>query len=247
MQKIKYYVYRFIRFWVKLFYPKMEVVGTENLPQEPCLVVSNHCQMNGPIAGELYFPGSHYIWCTGEMMHLKEVPDYAFRDFWSEKPRSVRWFYRILSYLIAPFSVCVFQNAHTVAVYRDKRVISTFRDTLARLKEGASVIVFPEHDVPHDHIVQDFQTGFVDVARSYYKQTGKCLQFVPMYLAPSLHKMYLGKPIAYCPEADHRQERQRICDELMAQISTMAQALPRHRVVPYKNIPKKNYGFNTEA
>ncbi len=244
MKKLQYWIYRFIRFWVWLFYPKMEVVGQENLPDEPCLVVANHCQMNGPIAGELYFPGNHYIWCTGEMMHLKEVPAYAFRDFWSRKPRYIRWFYKLLSYIIAPISVCVFNNAHTVAVYRDKRILSTFRDTLNRLKEGNRVIIFPEHEAPYDHILQDFQTGFVDVARSYYKQTGKCLQFVPMYLAPDLHKMVLGKPIAYSPDHPAKEERQRVCDYLMAQISGIACALPRHKVVPYLNLPKREYVYN---
>ncbi len=244
MKKIKYGIYRFIRFWVKLFYPKTEVVGLEHLPSEPCLVVGNHCQMNGPIAGELYFPGKHYIWCAGEMMHLKDVPAYAYRDFWSRKPKAVRWFYKLLSYAIAPLCVCVFPNAHTVAVYRDKRIVSTFRDTMKRLDEGADVIIFPEHDAPYDHILQDFQTGFVDVARAYHKRTGKSLCFVPMYLAPTLHKMYLGEPITYCPEAPAKEERQRICDHLMAQISAIAQSLPRHRVIPYLNLPKKEYPYN---
>lgn len=131
-----------------------------------------------------------------------------------------------------------------MAVYRDKRILSTFRDTLNRLKEGASVIIFPEHEAPYDHILQDFQTGFVDVARSYYKQTGKCLQFVPMYLAPQLHKMVLGKPIAYCPDTPAKTERNRICDYLKKEISGIAHALPRHKVVPYLNLPKKEYVCN---
>ncbi len=244
MKKLQYWIYRFIRFWVWLFYPKMEVEGLENLPNEPCLVVANHCQMNGPIAGELYFPGDHYIWCTGERMHLKEVPAYAFQDFWSRKPKCVRWFYKILSYIIAPISVCVFNNAHTVEVYRDQRILTTFRDTRNLLMEGADVIIFPEHEAPYDHILQDFQIGFVDVARSYYKQTGKRLQFVPMYLAPTLRKMVLGKPIAYDPDAPHKQQRQSICDYLMGQISGIACSLPRHKVVPYLNLPKKAYVYN---
>ena len=244
MNKLKYGTYRFIRFWVKLFYPKITVEGLENLPEEPSLVVANHCQMNGPIAGELYFPGDHYIWCAGEMMEAKEVPDYAFRDFWSRKPRYIRWFYRILSYVITPLSVSIFTNAHTIPVYRDRRLIITFRETLNRLKEGATVIIFPEHEAPYDHILQDFQSGFVDVARGYYRKTGKCLQFVPMYLAPSLHKMVLGKPVAYNPDAPHKEERSRVCDNLMAQISAIARSLPRHKVVPYLNLPKKDYVYN---
>ena len=91
MQKRKGAVfYRIIKWFVWLFYPKMEVVGAENLPDEPVLVVGNHTQMNGPIACELYFPGNRYTWCAGEMMHLKDVPAYAYKDFWSGKPEYIR-------------------------------------------------------------------------------------------------------------------------------------------------------------
>ena len=74
-------LYKFIRWLVRLFSPKMGVEGLENLPDGPVVAVGNHTQMFGPIAAELYYPGSHYIWCAGQMMHLKEVPAYAFEDF----------------------------------------------------------------------------------------------------------------------------------------------------------------------
>ena len=240
----KNYLYGVIYFFVKLFYPKVEVVGIENLPDEACVIAGNHAQMHGPLAGELHFPGKHYIWCAAEMMELRDVPAYAYQDFWSRKPKFIRWFYKLLSYLIAPLSVLVFNNAHTIGVYHDKRVVTTFKNTLLRLKEGANIIIFPEHDAPGTHIVCDFQEGFVDIARTYYRQTGKELSFVPMYLAPALHKMYLGEPIAFCPENPVKEERKRICEYLMTQITEIASALPRHRVVPYNNVPKKEYGYN---
>lgn len=237
-------LYKFIKFLVRLFYPKTRVEGAELLPDEPAIIVGNHAQMNGPIACELYFPGKRYIWCAGQMMHLKEVPDYAYQDFWSGKPRAVRWFYRLLSYLIAPLSVCVFNNANTIGVYRDSRILSTFRDTVGRLQEGASVIIFPEHDQPHNHIVCDFQDKFIDVARLYYKRSGREVPFVPLYVAPDLKTLYIGKPIRFNANAPKEEERRRICEYLMDEITAMACALPRHRVVPYQNLPKKEYPYN---
>lgn len=50
-------LYKIIKRCVKVFYPKMQVEGVENLPNEP------------------------YIWCAGEMMHLKDVPAYALPYF----------------------------------------------------------------------------------------------------------------------------------------------------------------------
>ncbi len=244
MKRFSNLMYRLIRWLVWLFYPKTQIINPENLPQEPCILVGNHAQMNGPIVSELYIPGRHTTWCISQMMELKEVPAYAFQDFWSQKPKAVRWFYKLLSYVIAPISVCVFNNARTIPVYKDTRVMTTFKRTVNALMEGTSVVIFPEHDVPHNHIVCQFQDKFVDVARPYWKKTGKPLKFVPMYMAPSLKNVYIGQPTAYCPDVPIDQERSRICDYLMDSITEMAQSLPLHTVVPYPNIPKKDYPKN---
>lgn len=241
-----YGCYRVIRWLVWLFYPKMKVAGAENLPEDACIVVGNHTQMNGPICGELYFPGERTTWCIQQMMHIKEVPAYAFQDFWSGKPKWTHWFYRLLSYIIAPISVCVFNNARTIPVYRDSRLITTFKLTISALQEGKNVIIFPEHAAPHNHIINDFQTKFVDIAKLYYKRTGKTLQFVPLYIAPARKTFYIGKPIRFCPETPMEAERVRICNYLMDAITQIATGLPEHTVVPYANIPKKEYGTNIQ-
>lgn len=237
-------IYKVIRWLVWAFYPKTEVVGLENLPEEPVLVVGNHAQMHGPITGELYFPGKRKIWCAGEMMHLNEVPEYAYQDFWAQKKKGVRWFYRLLSYIIAPLSVCIFNNANTIGVYHDTRVLSTFKNTVKCLMEGENVIIFPEHGIEYNHIVNDFQDKFVDVARLYYKKTGKELAFVPMYLAPALKKMHLCEPIRFCAENPMDVERQRICEMLKERITEKALSLPKHKIVPYANMGRKNYPSN---
>ena len=237
-------VYRFIKWIVQRVYPKIEVVGIENLPAEASIIVGNHTQMNGPIAAELYCPGEHYSWCAGQMMHLQDVPGYAFQDFWSQKPKWTHPFYKLLSYIIAPLSVCIFNNAHTIGVYHDTRIVGTFKTTVKRLQEGNHVVIFPEHDVKYNHIIYDFQDKFIDVAKLYYKRTGKELAFVPLYIAPKLKKMVLGKPIRFCASNPMDAERRRICDYLMQEITEIAVSLPEHTVIPYRNIPKKLYPGN---
>ena len=237
-------IYRIIKWLVWVFYPKIKVIGAENLPAEPAIIVGNHAQMHGPIACELYFPGNRYTWCAGQMMHLKEVPAYADEDFWSNKPGYSRWFYKLLSYVIAPLSVCVFNNANTIGVYRDSRLLTTFRETVKKLQEGASVVIFPECEEAYNHILNRFQDSFIDIARTYYKKTGKELSFVPLYIAPDLKSMYLGEPIPYHADTPVKEERKRICHCLMTAITEMACQLPPHKVVPYKNIPKNQYPSN---
>ncbi len=242
--KFSYICFRIIRYLVWVFYPKITVEGLENLPEEACVVVGNHTKMNGPICGEIYFPGKRKIWCAHQMMYIKEVPAYAFQDFWSGKPKWTHWFYRLLSYIVAPISACVFNNANTIPVFRDNRLITTFKKTVTALDDGANVIIFPECYDPYNHIVNRFQDRFIDVAKLYYKRTGKAVSFVPMYIAPALKKMYLGKPITFCPDVPMEQERQRICSYLMDEVTNIAVHLPRHTVVPYPNIPKRDYPVN---
>jgi len=239
-----YPLFLLIKWMVWLFYPKMKVEGTENLPDEACIIVANHSQMNGPIACELYSPVSRYTWCAGEMMHLKEVPAYAFQDFWSMKPKTVRWFYRALSYVIAPLSVLIFNNARTIPVYKDARIIQTFRQTLLKLDQGESIVIFPENDPPKNNILSSFQEGFVDAARMYYKKTGRRIAFVPMYIAPKLKKMVLGKPTYFMDENPISLERSRISNSMFEKITILAESLPKHTVITYRSIPGKPYPFN---
>ena len=98
---------------IRFFYPKTKFVQVENIPNEPTIFISNHAQMHGPIITQLSFPVDRYIWCIGEMTETKEVPKYAYKDFWSHKPKCVKWFYKLLSYIIAPFSF-IFRNAYCI-------------------------------------------------------------------------------------------------------------------------------------
>ncbi len=237
-------VYRIVFRIVKFFYPKITLHGEENIPADGCIIVGNHTQMNGPICGEIYLPGKRRIWCAHQMMELKEVPPYAYEDFWSKKPKYIRWFFKIVSYLIAPLSVAVFNNAHTIPVYRDARLVSTFKQSVNILSEDGRVVIYPECYEPHNHIVNQFQDRFVDVAKLYHRRTGKAVKFVPMYIAPRLKTIYFGEPIQYDYEAEPEKERERICNYLMDEITKIAVALPEHIVIPYENKPKREYNSN---
>lgn len=116
MQKEKPILFRIIKRLVRLFYGKTEIIGWENLPEHNTVIVANHAQMNGPLVGELYLPENCYTWCAGQMMNRKEVPEYAFTDFWSQKPKWTHPFYKLLSHVIAPLADYLFNHARTIPV-----------------------------------------------------------------------------------------------------------------------------------
>ncbi len=236
--------YKIVKTIIRWCYPKLHCEGTENLLSEPMLIIGNHAQINGPIGCELYSPVPRRTWCAAEMMDRKQVAAYAYRDFWSQKPKWTRGPYMLLAHLITPLSVLIFNNAETIPVYRDNRVLSTFRATVNTLAEGKSVVIFPEHDERHNHIVDDFQNRFVDAAKLYYRKTGKTVSFVPLYVAPKLKKLIYGKPVPFDPEAPIEEERIRIAGAMMDGITALADAQPLHTVIPYRPIAKRLYPKN---
>lgn len=244
--KLSKAVYKITRFGFHLFYPKYEISGIENIPQKNAVIVANHSQMIGPINGEIYMPDNCYIWCAGQMMNIKEVSEYAFNDFWAKKPKWTHPFYKMLSHLITPLAYCLFNNARTIAVYKDARIIETFRETLEMIKNGNNILIFPECPEPCNNIVYKFQENFVDIARLYYKRYETELEFVPMYIAPKLKKMYIGNGIKYNHDNDYESERKRITEYLSDNITDIARNLPKHTVIPYLNIQKKRYLTNKD-
>ena len=234
-------IFRMFLRMVKLIYPKHEVIGMENIPEEPCIIVANHAQLHGPVTGILYLPGNCWFWGAGELLSLKTAARYAYKDFWSKKPRMFRWLYKQLSYIAGPVLYYIFHNVNMIGVYHDKRLMTTLKETGKVLDRGGKVVIFPECYTEHNHIVYQFQSGFVDVARLYAKKTGKELSFVPVYFAPKLKKVVVGKPTKYQVDSLKIEERDRICNYLMDEITRMAEELPIHTVVPYPNISKKKY------
>lgn len=244
--KNKKLFFKFIRGAVRIFFRKREFIGLENVPSSPCIFVGNHAQLYGPLTSEMFFPRKKAVWCVGQMMNIKEAPSYAYKDFWSNKPKYIRWFYKLFSYVIAPICAYIFTNADTIAVYKDTRIISTFKETVKRLEQGCDIIIFPENEKEFNNIVNEFQDKFVDAARFYAKKHNKSICFVPMYNAAKIKKIVFGKPIEFDINMNIDEQREKIVSYLKEEITRIALILPPHKVVPYLNVGKKNYKYSKE-
>ena len=225
--------------YAKRRYKNYELVGFEQ-NESPCIYVMNHAQMHSPLVCEIHLPSSD-IWCTGEVMNKKEFPPYAQKDFWSHKPQCTQWFYKILSHVLAPIASSVISNARTIPVYKDTRLMATFKKSVQSLCAGKNVVIFPEKAEKHNEIINAFHDKFVDLARLYYARAKKPLVFVPIYNAVNLKKLVAGRGITYDNTANADEERKRICDYLLDEITCLAKELPQHVVIPYDNVSKKQY------
>jgi hypothetical protein len=233
--------FRIFRKIIRLFYGNRKFTGLENFPDQASIFIANHAQAHGPITMEYFFPDPKMVWCESKVIDKKEFFDYAMEDFWGHKSKKSLWFYKLFTKIITPIFTWVFKSAFTIPVYRDMRIRNTLKQTIEHLKNGVNVVIFPEKHEPYNNVVNEFQDGFVDVARLYYKSTGKCVQFVPTYNAPKLKTVVVGKPITFNPDNPIEDERKVICNYVKEEITNLAKGLPVHTVIPYENIKKKDY------
>ncbi|MBE5737880.1 MAG: hypothetical protein E7348_05710 [Clostridiales bacterium] len=239
--KKKTLTYKFIANCSKVYYKKNEYIGLENLPDEPCIITGNHSKLHGPINAELYFPTKKLIWCDEPMMNKKEFIGYAYKTFFNGKPN---FFHKIGMHILAPIVANVMSSADSLPVYRDMRIMKTYKATTEAINNGLNVVILPECTEEYNEITNCFNEYFVDAARFYYKHYQKELLFVPMYYSVRLKKMVFGKPIRFDSKNSIDEERKRICAYLMDEITKIAKTLPRHVVVPFNNVDKSQYKYS---
>lgn len=246
-KKKKPWFFRFAVKIIKLFYRKRKYIGIENLPEEPCIIIGNHSQIHGPLTTEIYYPRKKAIWCTWEMRELKEVPKYAQTIFWPNKRKGTRWFYKLLSYIIAPIASYALSRADTLPVYRDKRLIVTLKKSLTALNNGEDVVIFPETDDGYNNIINELQEGFLQVAKFYYSKYKKELNIVPMYNAATLKTVIFGKPIKFDSTKPVEEQNTKVLNYLKEELTKIALSLPRHKVIPFLNrCSKKDYPYSKD-
>jgi hypothetical protein len=98
--------------------------------------------------------------------------------------------------------------------------------SVTALQEQDNLLIFPEDPSQSEggryaqSGVSPFYTGFVHVARLYYKQAGRVAVFVPVYADPRRRTIRIGQGVAYDPKGND--EAARICGRLMEEMNGMA-------------------------
>lgn len=237
MTKRKPLFYRFIRWVVQKSYYRYTFEEKEVRINSGNIYISNHAQIHGPLAFELYFPDPKKIWVIGEICSRKTSSEYAMQDFWPNMKKGTKWLYWLFSKLIISWlGPYIINNSNTIPVYKDIRLRETIRSTVEHLIEGQDIIIFPEYDAPLNKYINDFQKRFVDIAQHFNKREKRPLYFYPVYICPNLKKIIVGRPTQVDASKPFAEEKARIITYLQTSITNMADSLPSFTIIPYRNI-----------
>ena len=210
------------------------VCGTENVHLDkdiPCVFVCNHGEILGPVVCTLFSPYPARPWTAYEMLDRDMVIDRTMNGaFGNIKGPLRKPLHGVMTHIGAPLLTWLLKNEFCIPIYHNnpRKLMQTFRETIAAMQEGDNILVFPENaatSADHKYVtegVSEFFTGFTMIGQMYANKTGKCIQFVPMYTDKKKRLMTFGMPTRYDDSAPVNEEKERLCTYLRGEIMRLA-------------------------
>lgn len=226
-------------YWLaKKIFPRPEFVYKEE-PTEPCVYLSNHAGPIGPAYATLYFKEPKKMWLINYALNKKKNSKFFYHDFFAGPSKKHKGTWKLISKIVSFLLTPLLYTAPHIAVYHDMRMLDTFRDSLDALKSGCSLIIFPECPTKYSPFINDFYSGFSELGKMYYNETGKILKFYPTYVSKELNSVNVGNPVSFDPDIPSRAQRKSIADRARDEIDAVARALPPH--TPHEFLTKEWY------
>lgn len=231
-EKRKSVYYKIVSAILHLVVPRAKTVFEVPPGNEPVVFVSNHASINGPLMMTFYFSRKCRIWAIAESLDKVHTRSYAFHDVLVGDGKNSFRFWKfvagIVKVMLPPILIY-----NTITVYRDRRILETFRNSTDALKQGYDIIVFGESTERYSEYVNEIQPGFVGLGRMYYKQTGKRLKFYPVYLNKENRLISVGSPIEFDPDMDGEEFRKKTCTFIRDGIDRLGRSMKPHKIIPF--------------
>lgn len=162
------------------------------------LILSNHEGTDAPMSLEIYLDKPLRMWGAWEMNSgLRTLYQYQTRVYYHEKKHWNLHLARLFCLLASPLTMLFYSGLDLVSTYRDARLVKTMRESIAAIKAGDNVVVFPE-DSRKGYLaeLEGFQQGFIlfaDVCR----KRGIDLPIYVTYFRKSDCTYIVDKPVRY--------------------------------------------------
>lgn len=203
------------------FLPVKKAEFAEPIGEEPVIFLANHLGAVGPMYMAITFPlhDNVAIWCNEGMMEESMTVEYVRHDWWWRPESKLAPLYcATIPYIARAIVPKVLRSAPTIAVCRDARIMTTMRKSLAALKEGRHIVIFPELPDGHDSHAEELQMGWLNLVTMYHRMTGKKIRLVPVHIDTKGKVFRVGKGITADPELPLTEQEHRIERYLAASI-----------------------------
>jgi 1-acyl-sn-glycerol-3-phosphate acyltransferase len=194
---------------------------------EPVIMVANHAGSLGPVSVITTVPVKAYPWVTHEVTDLRTVAKRIQAYFLEQELHLRPPVSEFLGRAIGRICAGLMKDIGAIPVYRKSRkMASTFQLSLRLLEEGKNILVFAEDSMrPLNEAICEFGTGFIHLAKLYYRKTRKAIQFIPIAVNKKGRGILVGAPIRFDPTNPFPLEKERLKRELESSVSMLYREL----------------------
>jgi len=170
-QKRKAY-FEFMKKIMKVKYKKPKFVFLGEEIQNSSVILSNHEGTDAPMALEIYLDKPLRMWGAHEMNSgLVKMYKYQSRVYYHEKKHWNLFLARMFCLIASPLTNLFYSGLDLISTYKDGRFIKTIRETIAALKDGDNIVIFPEvSEKGYLAELEGFHAGFVLLCEQCLKE-----------------------------------------------------------------------------
>lgn len=193
--------------------PKFVYLGEEI--KDGSIVLSNHEGTDAPMSLEIYLDKPMRFWGAHEMNSgLVELYKYQTRVYYHEKKHWNLHLARLFCLIASPLTNLFYAGLDLISTYKDTRFKKTINESLEAIKNGQSIVVFPE-DSSNGYLaeLEGFYAGFVMFAETCLKR-GIDVPIYVSYFKKEERIYVIDKPVMYSELSKNGESRKEIADKL---------------------------------
>ena len=188
------------------------------------VILSNHVGTAGPLSFELFLDKPTRFWGAHEMNDtLGSMYKYQSEVFYHEKRGWNLTLSRLFCLIASPLTWLFYTGLNLISTYHDMRLAHTLRESLEAIREGTSIVIFPEiSDKGYLDVLEGFHGGFA-LLLEFCKKRGMDVPVYVTYYNKENQAHVVDKPILYSALAEKYPTREAQAEYLCARCNRMGE------------------------
>ncbi len=213
--------FRVVKSIMRFFIDEPEFIYLGDEITEPTIILSNHVGTSAPLAWELYGKLPFRFWGASEMNSgLINLYKYQTKVFYHEKKHWNLHLARLFCIIASPLTYMFYKGINLISTYRNINFKKTISESIDTVKNGMSVIIFPEiSDKGYLDVLEGFHPGFT-LLGSMLLRKGIDAQITVAYYKKREHRYIVDSPVRlseiFIEGASREEIAQRLCDRCNA-------------------------------
>ena len=109
------------------------------------VILSNHEGTDSPMSLEIYCDKPVRMWGTAEMnSSLLRLYKYQSKYYYAEKKHWNIHLASLFCLIASPLTYLFYSGFDLISTYKDARIVKTVRESVAAIKNGENIVIFPE-------------------------------------------------------------------------------------------------------